>query len=143
MNLGRSLLSLSVVAITVPVLLADVRQAEECSTWEPSTDLVITNVSQLSDIFLQGYSYPTGAWVWAPREFDPTTMIWADHLPPELVSVTNCATRELHGVPAWPLWITLYPLDGVAGEISVLQPWSESEMVRIAVPQGFDSWQAY
>jgi hypothetical protein len=122
---------------------ADVQQAEENPSATPESDLVLTNgAAQLTDLFLQGYSYPTGAWVWQPSVFEPMTIVWADTnaLPTELAGVTNSASAQVQGVPAWPLWVTLYPQSNT---VVVLQPWSDTELAELAVPQGFPSWEIY
>ncbi len=73
--------------------------------------------------------------------FDPAAMVWFDgELPKELSPFQDQLTELVHGIPAWPLWMTLYPQ---TGEIVVQQPWSDSELTHVPLPADFPTWSVY
>ncbi len=147
---GRAGLILQAVVsllIFMAVLVGIVRSGDE-STGELDIEgqgadaVVLTNAAQLSDLFLKGYSYPLGVWAWQPVMFDPVLTVWTDtkSLPKELAPLEDHLSELVYGVPAWPLWMILYPQ---SAEIVIQKPWSDEELTRLPVPKGFPAWEVY
>ncbi len=138
-NPSRSRASfLSVVSVLLflcPYLLSAAGEIAD----DAPPDLVLNDVAQLAELF-RGYTYPQ-AWPWEPVMFDPATTVWfAGELPKELSPLQDSLSELVHGIAAWPLWMTLYPQ---TGEIAIRDPWSDAEMVRFPVPKDFDAWRVY
>jgi hypothetical protein len=120
---------------------ADIPELEENPSTQPQSELLLTNTADLAGLFLEGYNYPIGSWVWAPGTFlpvlfQPMTIVWADmnNLPSGLAGITNFASTTVESVIAWPLWITLWPQSNT---VTVLQPWSDESLTEFSVPDGF------
>src|SRR5580692_6291419 len=135
------------VLVAVLTLLAtaraDIPQAEENPlNQSPESELFMTNTVDLVGLFLEGYNYPIGSWVWTPTVFEPMTIVWANtsSLPAGLVGITNFAPTSVEGVNAWPLWVTLWPQSNA---VTVLQPWSDESLTEFSVPDGFPPWGVY
>jgi alpha-tubulin suppressor-like RCC1 family protein len=128
---------------------ADIPEAEENPSVQPETELLLTNTTDLVGLYLEGYDYPLGSWVWSPTIlysgrflFEPWTIVWADtsNLPSGLAGITNFVPTSLESVNAWPLWMTLWPQSNT---VTVLQPWSDETLTEFSVPDGFPSWSVY
>jgi len=145
---GRSGLILQAVlsvlvflAVLATLVWSGSTSVDEAPSEVTYADAVLTNVSQLSDLFLQGWTYPQ-AWPWQPVMFEPALVVWTDTqaLPRELRPLQDSLSELVAGVPAWPLWLTLYPQ---SGEIVIFKPWSDAEMARLPVPPRFPAWRIY
>ena len=127
---------------------ADIRQLEENPSAQPQSELLLTNTTDVVGLYLEGYNFPVGSWVWAPGTgmipvlFQPMTIVWANtaNLPTGLAGITNSVPTSLQGVNAFPLWVTLWPQSNT---VTVLQPWSDVTLTEFPVPDWFPSWQVY
>ncbi len=126
---------------------AGIPQLEENPSAQPESELLLTNTTDLVGLYLEGYNYPIGSWVWAPGtffpvQFQPMTIVWANtaNLPTGLAGITNSVPTSLQGVNAFPLWVTLWPQSNT---VTVLQPWSDQTLTEFSVPDWFPSWQVY
>ncbi|MGO9528021.1 MAG: RCC1 domain-containing protein [Verrucomicrobiia bacterium] len=146
--LAALLWSSSTVRAGIPQGISqDVPQLEENPSAQPESELLLTNTTDLVGLYLEGYNFPIGSWVWAPGTFfpvffQPMTIVWADtaSLPSGLAGITNSVPTSLESVNAWPLWVTLWPQSNT---VTVLQPWSDATLTEFSVPDGFPSWQVY
>src|SRR5580658_7591443 len=91
---------------------ADIPEAEENPSVQPETELFLTNTTDIAGLYLEGYDYPLGSWVWSPTIlysgrflFEPWTIVWADtsNLPSALAGITNFVPTSLESVNAFPL----------------------------------------
>ncbi len=118
---------------------ADIRQLEENPSAQPQSELLLTNTTDVVGLYLEGYNFPVGSWVWAPGTgmipvlFQPMTIVWANtaNLPTGLAGITNSVPTSLQGVNAFPLWVTLWPQSNT---VTVLQPWSDVTLTEFTVP---------
>ncbi len=140
-------LALTALLCPLTAVRADIPQLEENPSAQPESELLLTNTTDLVGLYLEGYNYPIGSWVWAPGtffpvQFQPMTIVWANtaNLPTGLAGITNSAPTSLESVNAWPLWVTLWPQSNT---VTVLQPWSDETLTEFTVPDWFPSWQVY
>ncbi len=127
---------------------ADIPQLEENPSAQPQSELLLTNTTDLVGLYLEGYNFPIGSWVWSlgtccpPVLFQPMTIVWANtsDLAAGLAGITNSVPTSIGSVNAWPLWVTLWP---ASNTVTVLQPWSDQPLTEFSVPDWFPSWQVY
>ncbi len=118
--------------------------SEQLTAGDSPAEPVIVSVEDLGELFQLGYQYPQ-VWTWQPAQYEPVTVLWfrpanSGGLPKGLEPLADCLTELVGGVPAWPLWLTLFPQ---SHEVVLRYPYSDAEMTRFALPKDFDAWSVY